>query len=155
MWELKTLPVNQYNSVSLWFLKWYVTTIFSQICPRLCSICVKTSRDDLVQFDKVLIQTHIYTLSHPKNDCDVTERANDIRYVRLFLFSLIPGFVFWTDAHDNSIFLWNTRWCHGRSRGETKVWIIFVFGFSGLLLYLLHMTSPTHDLVWGIFCLWI
>ena len=69
-----------------------------------------------------------YTVSHPKNDCDVTERAlaytlQDVRN----LYASIPGLFFERvrtqtsyACDDISVFLCNMNWRHGSSQGETK-----------------------------------
>ena len=67
-----------------------------------------------------------YTLSHPENERDVTERAQgymlqDASFMRQSRCSFL-------NVSENtqvaramtSVFVWNTRWRHGRSRGETK-----------------------------------
>ena len=74
----------------------------------------------------------IYTLSQPKKDRDVTERLRiyaarhrEWRIKGAFMRHSRCSFL---NAWENvqvaraitSIFLWNTRWRHGRSRGETK-----------------------------------
>ena len=61
-----------------------------------------------------------YTLSHPENDRDVTEHAQGYT-MRQSRCSFLNA---WEDTQVaramTSVFLWNARWRHGRSRGETK-----------------------------------
>ena len=84
-----------------------------------------------VHFTKITItfwtDNITYTLSHPKNDRDVTERAQSYRLpYASFIYASISVFLFermWKTqvAHAiTSVFLLNMRWRHGRSRGETK-----------------------------------
>ena len=69
---------------------------------------------------------NVYTLSHPENDRDVTDRAKgytlqDASFVRQSRDSLLNSLE--NTCYTRviiSIYLWNTRWRHGRSRGETK-----------------------------------
>ena len=67
-----------------------------------------------------------YTLSHPENDRDVTERAQGYtRQDASFMCQSRCAFlIVWENTQVvramTSVFLRNTRWHHGRSRGETK-----------------------------------
>ena len=72
-----------------------------------------------------IIYAH-YTLSHPENDRGVIERTKgytlqDTLFMRQSQDSILNA---WENTHMLhgiiSIFLWNTRWRHGRSQGETK-----------------------------------
>ena len=67
-----------------------------------------------------------YTWSHPENDRDVTERAQgytlqDASFMRQSRCSFLNA---WENTQVacamTSVFVWNTRWRHGHSRGETK-----------------------------------
>ena len=67
-----------------------------------------------------------YTLSHPENDRDVTESAQgytlqDASFMRQSRCSFLNVWENKQVARTvTSVFLRNTRWRHGRSRGETK-----------------------------------
>ena len=67
-----------------------------------------------------------YTLSYPENDRDITEHAHgytlqDTSFMRQSRCSFLNA---WENAQVartmTSVFIWNTRWRHGRSRVETK-----------------------------------
>ena len=82
---------------------------------------------------------YCYTLSHPENDCDVTERAQgytlqDASFMRQSRCSFLNA---WENTQVEramtSAFVWNTHWRHGRSRGETKYrWYSLPNGGSNL-----------------------
>ena len=71
-------------------------------------------------------ESRLYTLSHPENDHDVTERVQeytlqDASFMRQYRCSFLNV---WENTQVaramTSVFLRNTHWRHGRSRGETK-----------------------------------
>ena len=73
-----------------------------------------------------LVMSVVYTLSHPENVRDVTDRVQeytlqDASFVRQSRCSFLNA---WENTQVaramSSVFLRNTRWRHGRSRGETK-----------------------------------
>ena len=78
-----------------------------------------------IQHTRDMLQVH-YTLSHPENDRDVTDRVQE--YTLQDASCLRQSRCSFLNAWENtkvartmtSVFLRNTRWRHGRSRGETK-----------------------------------
>ena len=79
-----------------------------------------------VKFQSILKH---YTLSHPENNRDVTERAHgytlqDTSFMRQSRCSFLNS---WENTQVvqamTSVFTRSTLWRHGRSRGETKYWL--------------------------------
>ena len=67
-----------------------------------------------------------YTLSHPENNHDITEHAQEytLQEASFMCQSRCSFLNVWENTQVacamKSVFLRNTRWCHGRSRDETK-----------------------------------
>ena len=117
-----------YNSNNDWFdvlfcLNWssWITWIVRLRLLRIQS---------LYCFDSILLHSaftiYTLTLSHSGNDHDVTESAQgyklqDVFFVRQSRCSFLNA---WENTQVacamTSVFVWNTRWRHGRSRSETK-----------------------------------
>ena len=98
----------------------------------------------------------VYTLSHPENDCDVTERdqghtLQDASFMRQSQCSFLNMWRNTQVVHAvTSVFLLNTRWRHGRSLGETKYSNIFsmIFFSSSSFSYFSSPMARSVDETW-------